>query len=321
MKAVIYRKYGPPEVLKLKDIDKPVPGENEILVKVHASTVNRTDCAAIRAKPFIMRLVTGLLKPKKNIPGTDFAGEIEEAGKNVSHFKKGDRIFGFNDIGLCSHAGYLTIPETEAIAEIPENTTYEEAAASCEGVHYAVNFINKVDLKKGDKVLVNGATGAIGSAAVQILKYYGADITAVCGTKNIEIVKTLGASRVIDYQKEDFTQEIAEYKYIFDTVGKSSFFKCRHLLDKKGIYLSSELGYLNQNIFLSLFSLIGGNRKVRFPYPEDCRRSIVFIKKLIEEKSFIPLIDRTYSMDRFLDAYTHAESGTKTGNVILLMEH
>ena len=187
MKAIVYAKYGSPDVLQLKEIDKPVPQKNEVLVKVNATTVNRTDCATIRAKPFFMRLVTGLFKPRRPITGTDFAGEIEAIGEDVTSFKVGDKVFGFDDIGLESHAQYLTISEHSALLTVPENTSYAQAAASCEGAHYVYNFINKVKLEHGQNVLVNGATGAIGSAGVQLLKYFGANVTAVCATKNIEL--------------------------------------------------------------------------------------------------------------------------------------
>ena len=226
MKAIVYTKYGPPDVLSLKEVDKPTPSDNEVLIKIYATTVNRTDYATIRAIPFFARIFTGLFKPKKQIPGTEFAGKIEEIGKNVRSLKVGDKVFGFNDQGSESHAQYMKISEDKAIT-IPNNITYEQAAASSEGAHYAYNFIKRVDLKGENKVLVNGATGAIGSAAVQLLKYFGANVTAVCNTRNIELVKSLGADRVIDYTKEDFTKDNQKYDFVFDTVGKSSFFKCK----------------------------------------------------------------------------------------------
>jgi len=190
MKAIVYTKYGSPDVLQLKEVEKPVPKDYEVLIRIHATTVNRTDCATIRAKPFFARIITGLFKPKKQIPGTEFAGEIEAVGKSVSTLKVGDKVFGFDDQGSRFHAQFMTIIEDKA-AIIPENITFQQVAASSEGAHYAYNFINKVDLKKGQNVLVNGATGAIGSAAVQLLKYFDVNVTAVCATKNIELVKSL----------------------------------------------------------------------------------------------------------------------------------
>jgi NADPH:quinone reductase-like Zn-dependent oxidoreductase len=325
MKAIVYREYGPPEVLHLKKVSKPVPGDNELLIKIYATTVNRTDCATVRAKPFFMRLFTGLSGPKKQIPGTDFAGTIEAAGKNVTTFKVGDRVFGFDDQGSGSHAQYMTIREDKGLATMPENVTFEQATASTEGAHYAYNFIKKVNLRAGQKVLVNGASGAIGSAAVQLLKYFGLSVTAVCSTKNIELVKSLGADRVIDYTKEDFTKDEERYNYVFDCVGKSSFAKCRRLLAPGGVYVSSDLGYLAQNAFLPLVTPIIkpliGNKKTIFPVPTDIRGSVLLIKKAIEEGKFKPVVDREYPLERIVEAYRYVETGQKTGNVVIIVGH
>ena len=325
MKAIVYTKYGPPDVLQLKEIAKPIPRDHEVLIKIHATTVNRTDCATIRARPFFMRIFTGLFKPKKQIPGTEFAGEIEAVGKSVSSLKVGDKVFGFDDLGSRSHAQYTTISEDKALTTIPGNTTFEQAAASTEGAHYAYNFIKKVNLKSGQKVLVNGATGAIGSAAVQLLKYLGLKVTAVCNTKNIELVKSLGADKVIDYTKEDFTKDEEKYNFVFDTVGKSSFFKCKPLLQSGGIYISSDLGYMAQNVFLPLITPIIkpmiGNKKTIFPVPTDIKGSILLIKKLIEEGKFKAVIDRKYPLEQIVEAYRYVEAGHKTGNVVITVEH
>lgn len=324
MKAVIYTKYGPPDILQIKEVDKPVPKANEVLIRIYATTVNRTDCATIRAIPFFARIFTGLLKPKKQIPGTEFAGRIEAVGKNISSLKVGDKVFGFDDQGSGSHAQYMTIREDKAIT-IPQNTTYEQAAASTEGAHYAYSFINKVNLKKGQKVLVNGATGAIGSAAVQLLKYFDVNVTAVCDTKNIELVKSLGASKVIDYKKEDFTKDEQKYNFVFDTVGKSSFFKCKQLLQPEGVYISSDLGYMAQNIFLPLITPIIkpmiGNKKTVFPMPTDIRGSLLLIKKLIEQGKFKAVIDRKFPLEQIIDAYKYVEKGQKTGNVVIIAKY
>ena len=324
MKAIVYTKYGPPDVLKLKEVNKPVPEDNEVLIKIVASTVNRTDCATIRAIPFFMRVATGLFKPKKQIPGTEFAGEIEAVGKSVSSLKAGDKVFGFDDQGTGAHAQYTTMSEDKVVI-MPDGVTYEQAAASVEGAHYAYNFINKVSLEKGQKVLVNGATGAIGSAAVQLLKYFDVHVTAVCGTKNIELVKSLGANRVIDYTKDDFTKDETKYNFVFDTVGKSSFFKCKHLLQPGGVYISSDLGYMAQNLFLPLITpfikAIIGNKKTIFPMPTDIRGSIVLIKRLIELGKFKAVIDRRYPLEQIVEAYRYVGKGQKTGNVVITVEH
>ncbi len=321
MKAIVCTKYGPPDVLQLKEVEKPTPKDNEVLIKIHATTVNRTDCGILRAKPFFARLVTGIFKPKKPISGTEFAGNIEAVGKNVSSFKIGDKVFGFDDGGSGSHAQYMTILEDKALTTIPKNITYEQAAASTEGAHYAYNFINKVKLKSGQKFLINGATGAIGSAAVQLLKYFGANVDAVCSTKNIELVKSLGADKVFDYTKEDFTKGDQKYDFVFDAVGKSSFAKCKPLLKPGGVYISSELGYMAQNIFFALIKPIIGNKKVIFPLPTDCKRSILLIKKLIEEGKFKAVIDRKYPLEQIVEAYKYVETGQKTGNVVITVDH
>lgn len=324
MKAVIYEKYGPPDVLQLRDVDRPDPIDNEVLVKVYAASVNRTDYATIMAKPFFARLITGIFKPNKNIPGSEFAGEIIELDQKVSTLKVGDRVFGFDDQGACSQAQYLVIAEDKVIT-IPDGISYEQAAVSMEGAHYAYNFINKVNLQKGDRVLVNGATGAIGSAAVQLLKHFKADVTAVCSTKNIALVKSLGATRVIDYNNEDFTKDEQKFNYVFDTVGKSSFFKCRHLLKSGGVYISSDLGYMSQNIFLPLITpllkpLIG-NTKTVFPVPVDLRGSLLLIKKLTVQGEFNSVIDRKYPLEQIVDAYRYVSKGHKTGNVVITIGH
>jgi NADPH:quinone reductase-like Zn-dependent oxidoreductase len=321
MKAIVYERYGSPDVLQLKEVEKPTPKDNEVLIRIYATTVNRTDYATIRGIPFFARLFTGMFKPKKQIPGTEFAGKIEEIGKNVKSFKVGDKVFGFDDQGSGSHAQYMTISEDKALTTIPKNITYEQAAASTEGAHYAYNFIKKVNIKSGQKILVNGATGAIGSAAVQLLKYFDVNVTAVCNTKNIELVKSLGANKVIDYTKEDFTKDEEKYNFVFDAVGKSSFAKCKPLLQSSGIYISSDLGYMAQNVFLPLITPIIkpmiGNKKTVFPIPTDIRRSILLIKKLIEQGKFKAVIDRKYPLEQIVEAYRYVETGHKTGNVVI----
>ena len=324
MKALIYTQYGAPDVLQLKEVAKPVPGAAQVLIKVHATTVNRTDCATIRAIPFFARIITGLFSPKKQTPGTEFAGEVEAAGKNVTSLKAGDKVFGFDDQGSKSHAEYLVIEEDKAVIK-PDTLSYTQAAASSEGAHYAYNFINKVDLKKAQHVLVNGATGAIGSACVQLLRYFEVNVTAVCATKNIELVKSLGANKVVDYTKEDFTRDNQKYDFVFDTVGKSSFFKCKHLLLPGGIYISSDLGYLAQNLFLplitSLLKPLLGNKKTIFPVPADINSTLLLVKKLIEQGKFKAVIDREYSLENIIEAYKYVEQGHKTGNVVITVTH
>ena len=317
MKAVLHIKYGPTEILKVAEVEIPTAKDGELLIRVHASTVNRTDVARLRAKPFIMRFFSGLIKPTKKTLGTDFAGEVVQIGKEVKSYVVGDRIFGFNDLGLKSHAEYLTISEKDAIALIPEKTTYKEAAASIEGAHYAINVINKVKLKEGDKILVNGATGAIGSAAIQLLTNKDYLITAVCGTKHIEQVKSLGVNEVIDFQKSDFTSLGVKYDYIFDMVGKNSFSNCRKVLEPKGVYISSEPGSYGANIFYSLFTPLSMGKKVKFPVPYKKEISVSIIQNMLQQKTFKPMMDREYPLEDIVEAFNYVESGQKIGNVLL----
>ena len=237
MKAAVRTKYGSPDVLNIIEVEKPIPDDNEVLVRVYATTVNRTDWGILSGKPLLIRLFYGLFKPNSPITGVDFAGKIESVGKSVTSFKISDRVWGFN---RGTHAQYITIADDKSFTKIPDNITYEQAAASAEGAHYAYNAVKKVEFKNGQKVLVNGATGAIGSALVQFLKYFGANITAVCDTKNIKLVKGLGADRIIDYTKEDFTKDNEKYNFVFDAVGKSSFAKCKSLLLPCGVYTSAD---------------------------------------------------------------------------------
>jgi len=323
MKAVIYEKYGSPSVLKLKNIEKPLPKDDEVLIKVFAASVNRTDCANLRAKPSIMRLFMGLFKPKNQILGTEFAGNIEAVGKEISSFEVGDKVFGFADGGSRSYAEYLVISKDKAFTTMPKNFTYEQAAACIEGGHYAYNFINKVDLKSGHKVLVNGAAGGIGSATVQLLNYFNAEVTAVCNTKNIALVKSLGANKIIDFTKEDFTKDNEQYDFVFDSVGKSSFAKCKSLLKPGGTYISSELGWMIQNLFFAIITAMFGSlpgqagKKVKFPYPPNIMRSVLLIKQLIEEGKYRSVIDRSYTLEQVADAFRYVEKGQKTGNVVI----
>lgn len=317
MRASVYTTYGPPEVVKLVDIPKPIPKDNELLIKVYASTVNRTDAGFRSAEYFISRFWTGLLKPKHKILGCEFAGVIEEIGKHVTTFKKGDNVFGFNDKTCGGHGEYLTIAETDAVTGMPEGFSFAEAAPIAEGAHYALVDIRAAKVKRGQKVLVYGATGAIGSAAVQLLKHFGAIVTAVCNTKNVELVKSLGADTVIDYQLQDFTNTTEKFEFIFDAVGKSSFRQCKPLLTEKGIYISTELGKNGVNIILALTTPLSGGKKLLFPMPSITKEDITFLKELVQMGEYKPVIDRHYNLEQIVEAYKYVESGQKTGNVVL----
>jgi NADPH:quinone reductase-like Zn-dependent oxidoreductase len=317
MKAVVYTQYGPPEVAKLTDIAKPIAKENEVLIKVYASTVNRTDAGFRSANYFISRFWTGIFKPKYTVLGTEFSGVVEEIGNKVTSFKIGDRVFGFDDKTCGGHGEYLTIDENKALAIIPNNLTFEEAAPLTEGAHYALVDIRAAQVKSGQNVLVYGATGAIGSAAVQLLKYFGANVTAVCNSKNVALIKSLGADAVIDYQTQDFTKTETRFDFIFDAVGKSSFGQCKPLLTKKGIYISTELGKRGENIWFALTTPLWGGKKVLFPIPSITKRDAEFLKELAETGKLKPVIDRYYTLEQITEAYHYVESGQKTGNVVI----
>ncbi len=317
MKAVTRSQYGPPEVLKISDIDIPSIGDKEILVKVHMTTVNRTDCANVTGKPYVVRIFTGITGPMREVPGTDFAGEVIKIGKEVASFKPGDRVFGFDDSGLSSMAEFLSIPVTKAVRKIPAGISYQDAVASAEGAHYAINFINKVKLRAGEKAMINGGTGSIGSSLIQLLKYYGLVVVATGSTNHLEKLRLLGASRVINYETHDFTQDEEKFDYVFDSVGKSTFGKCKRLLVKDGIYISSELGPYYQNPFLAISTTFSEGKKVRFPLPQNIPESLSIISELLGSGDYKPLIDRSYSIEQVRDAFKYVMSGEKIGNVLL----
>jgi NADPH:quinone reductase-like Zn-dependent oxidoreductase len=317
MKAAIYKNYGPPEVVQLAEVEKPSPKDNEVLIKVHASTVNRTDTGFRSAEYFISRFWSGLFKPTNQILGNEFAGEIESVGKDVKLFKVGDKVFGYNDVTFGAHAEYMVMDEQGALTTMPEHSSFEEAATITEGSHYALCDIRAAKIKEGQSVLINGTTGAIGSAAVQIIKHLGAEVVAVCDTKNVDLVKSLGADMVIDYKKEDFTKLNRKFDVVFDAVGKSSFGKCKRLLKEKGIYMSTELGYMAQNPFLAMITPLFGGKKLLFPIPTISKEDVNYLKDLVVSGKFKPVIDKAYSLNEIVEAHKYVQSGMKTGNVII----
>jgi NADPH:quinone reductase-like Zn-dependent oxidoreductase len=329
MKAIVYTKYGSPEVLQMKELPKPIPKDNEVLIKIHATTVNRTDCGFRKPEyPVIIRLVNGFFKPKRTILGSELAGEIEAVGKDVKTLKPGDKVFGLSTGNFGAHAEYICVSETVSITTKPANMSYNEAAAVCDGLMLAIAYIRKIDFAREKVILINGASGSIGSACLQLAKYYGAYVTAVCNTRNMEMVKSLGADAVIDYTKEDFTKTGKLYDVVLDAVGKSSFFRCRKILKPGGVYFSTELGYLSQNIFLAfltpIFSILPGRHHgkiVRFPIPADSKEDVVFFKELIEAGKYKAIIDRCYTLEQIVDASKYVETGQKAGNVVITMEH
>ncbi len=317
MRAALYHRYGGPEVVSIAEIPTPVPKDGEVLVKIYCSTVNRTDTGFRSAQYFISRLFTGLLRPKRPLLGTEFAGEVVGMGRGVTLFRRGDRVFGYDEYAFGGNAEFKTIDESASITTIPEGIDYLHAAALTEGSHYALNTIRAARVKQGDTVMVYGATGAIGSAAVQLLKHLGTYVVAVANTVNVELVKSLGADQVIDYQTEDFKQSPHRFDFILDAVGKTSFPACQSILKDQGIYISTELGKNGQNIWLALAGKFGTGKKVLFPIPKMGKEQINYIRNLAAIGAFRPVIDRQYLLDDIVEAHRYAQSGQKTGNVIV----
>ena len=287
---------------------------------MHAATVSRTDCALLAASPAFMRLTTGIRQPKRKTLGTDFAGSVEAVGTKVGGLEVGDRVWGIDDMGAGSHAEYLVIREGDKIARMPDGLSFEDAVACVEGGWYAYSFIDKVEMGNGKRVLINGATGAIGSALLQLCVHFGATVTAVGNTKNLELLKSLGAHKVVDYERTDFTRDDKIYDYVFDAVGKSTFGACKRLLEPKGVYISSELGPGWQNPFLALVTPLVGGKRVAFPIPINRKRFFDVIHPLVEARHVRAVIDRSYTLDAVREAYAYAASGRKTGTVILKLD-
>jgi NADPH:quinone reductase-like Zn-dependent oxidoreductase len=319
MRAAQRTRYGPPEVLEVKEVPRPIPRRGEVLVRVHAATVSRTDCGGLWGAPFVYRFFVGWPRPRQAATGNDFAGEIEALGEGVTTFRVGDRVWGFDDHGPGTHAQYLAFAADKAITTIPASLDYAQAAACAEGAHYAINFLRKIPIEAGQRALVNGATGAIGSAAVQLLKHRGVHVTAVCATPQLDLVRSLGADRVIDYLAQDFTREDVRYDFVFDAVGKSSFGACKPILKPRGFYVSSELGPRAENLYLPLLGPLLGGKRVVFPVPVDIKGSLAVIRGLVEQGKFRPVIDRLYPLDQIREAFTYVASGQKIGNVVLTM--
>lgn len=317
MLASVNYTYGPPDVLQLIEVEKPQPQDNEVLVRVVATTVNRTDCGFRQPEYLFVRFVSGLFKPKNKILGSEFAGIVAQVGSKVTKFNLGDEVFGLRTYAFGTHAEYVCLSETGSIALKPKNMSFNEAAAVCDGLFLANTYIKLIDFKKQPKLLINGATGSIGIAGLQLAKLAGADITAVCNTKNLGLIQSLGATKVIDYTKDDFTKIEDEFDVIFDAVGKSTFFKCKHLLKPNGIYFSTELGPNWQNVWLSLLTPLFGGKKVSFPIPKDTQKDIENFKYMIEARNYKAIIDRTYAFNQITEATNYVEQGEKTGNVVI----
>lgn len=319
MRAARRRDYGPPSVIRVEEVAIPRPGAGELLVRVHAATVSRTDCALLSAQPVFLRLLTGIHRPRLETLGTDFSGEVAAVGAAVGGFRVGDRVWGINDRGVGSHAEYLVVASGDAVAAMPEGLSFAEAAASLEGAWYAYSMLHRAPVAPGGSVLINGATGAIGSALLQMCVAQGINVTAVGNTKNLALLRSLGAERVIDRASEDFTRDTARYDAVFDAVGKSSFGACRHLLRARGVYVSSELGPGWQNPALALMTPALGGKRVCFPVPIDRKVFLRAMYWLVTEQGFRPVIERTVRLETIRETYAYVASGRKTGNVVLAL--
>jgi NADPH:quinone reductase-like Zn-dependent oxidoreductase len=325
MKAIIATKYGPPDVLHLREVEKPIPKDNQILVKVYATAVTAGDVndRGVTPSPWWVKLLTrialGLIKPRRKIPGSDLSGEIEAVGKDVTRFKADDLVFACTGWGSGAYAEYKCLPEDGLVALKPSNMTHEEAAAIPFGAITALHFLRKATIQSGQKVLINGASGGVGTFAVQLAKYYGAEVTGVCSAANLEMVKSLGADAVIDYTQEDFTKSGQIYDVIFDTVGNTSFSGCKDLLEENGVYLSTEVK--SQDLFQMLWASIVGSKKIIIGIANPKTEDLIFFKERSEAGELKSVIDRSYPIEQMAEAHEYVETGHKKGNVVIIVVH
>lgn len=326
MKAIVYTEYGPPDVLQLQEVEKPTPKDDEVLIKIYATTVTSGDYRArnLDVSTRIMGLLfgfnLGLTRPKNPKLGSELAGEIEAVGVDVQLFKKGDQVYGIIGSDLGANAEYVCMPETAAVAIKPANMTYEEAAAVPFGAHTALFFLrDKANIQSGQKILIYGASGSVGVYAVQLAKYFGAEVTGVCSTTNLEMVKSLGADKVIDYTKEDFTKSGQTYDIIYETVGKSSFSRGKSLLKEEGIYLGGNPG-MSEMVQMGWTSMTSSKKAIFGPAPEH-KEDLIFLKELIEAGKLKAVIDRRYPLEQTAEAHRYAEKGHKKGNVVITVAH
>jgi NADPH:quinone reductase-like Zn-dependent oxidoreductase len=324
MKTIEYTQYGPPEVLELKNVDKPSPKDNEILIKVHATTVTVAD---VRARSFTVppsfwipaRIALGIRKPKRTILGAELAGEIESVGADVTRFKKGDQVFASTLGTFGAYAEYKCLPEDGVIATKSSNMSYEEAAALPIGARTALHYIRKANIQPGKKVLVYGASGSVGTYAVQLAKYFGAEVTGVCSTTNLELVKSLGADKVIDYTREDFSAKGETYDVILETVDKSSFSACMKALKEGGIYLNVTVPFPSMEM---LWAKMTSSKKLMLgENPPNRAEDLVFLKELVERGKLKAVIDRDYPMEQIVEAHRYVDKGHKKGNVVITVNH
>jgi NADPH:quinone reductase-like Zn-dependent oxidoreductase len=317
MRAVVHTKFGPPEVLHLSEIPRPEPGPGDVLVRVHSTTVNRTDCGLRSATPWIARFFTGWLRPKHPVLGTEFAGVVESVGANVKAFAPGDRVFGVNANDMGAHAEYLCLREGAPISKMPDHLSFDEAAAVCDGMVLGLMLLRSAEVGAGSRIVVYGASGSIGTAAVQLAKVLGAHVTAVVDTKHVDLARDLGADEVIDRLTTDFTRLGRRWDTILDSVGKLTFSRCRGSLAARGTYVSTDLGPLWQNPVLALVSPRAGGRHMHFPIPHYRKSDVEWFRDLLAKGEYRAVIDRRYSLEDILEATRYVETAQKTGNVVI----
>jgi NADPH:quinone reductase-like Zn-dependent oxidoreductase len=314
MRAVVHDRYGPPEVLRIAEVPSPSPKPNEVLVRVYATTVTRSDCGFRGADPFFSRVFTGLRRPKQPIAGMELAGVVEAVGDEVTEFAVGDRVFGLRS---GANAELVCVRAQGPLTHIPEGMSFEDAAALSDGASIANACLQAAGVREGQSVVVYGATGSIGTAGVQLAKALGAEVTAVCDTERVDLVRSLGADVVVDYTQEDFTAKGATYDVVFDAVGKHSFRRCRRALKPGGTYISTDLGFLWHVPPLALVSRFVGDKRVRLPIPKYVKEDVLLVKRLVEEGRYRPVVDRRYPLEQVVEATRYVETGQKTGNVVL----
>jgi NADPH:quinone reductase-like Zn-dependent oxidoreductase len=315
MRAVVHDRYGPPDVLRLEEVERPVPADDEVLVQIHATTVNRTDCHIRAANPFLWRLFgAGFLRPKQRFSGSDFAGEVVAVGAAVKEFAVGDEVFGTSGYRFGAHAEFMCLRESARVAHKPAGMGFEEAAAIPDGALAALTSLKRMQPLEGKEIVVYGASGAMGTAAVQLAKHFGAHVTAVCNTKNVELVRSLGADVVVDYLQEDFTKNHKTYDVVLDAVGKHSFFRSRGSLKRGGLYVATDRVY---NFVLAPVTSRVGTKKVVFTITPSEKEDLLLVRELIEAGKYRAVIDRTYPLADVAEAAEYVETGQKTGNVVL----
>lgn len=321
MKAVIYHRYGSPEVLHIKELEKPIPGDKEVLIRIHATTVTAVDSIFRKGNSFFARMATGIIRPKISVLGTELAGVVEATGKDVRSFQAGDLVFGDSSSRSGAHAEYICLSEEEPLVVKPDQFTFEEAASVPYGALTALPFLrDHGKISPGKRILILGASGSVGTFAVQLAKYFGAEVTGVCSTANLELVRSLGADQVIDYRQKDFTKSGGTWDIIFDTVGKSSYPRCKRSLSRGGLFMTT---FLSMPILLQMaWTSKIGNKKAIIAFtglrpPGERKKDLVIVKELLEKGILRPVIDRKYPLDQIKDAYRYVDQGHKKGNVVI----